>query len=299
MKYTYLLFALLIFACSSPESTSKKVSLKESAPTNDLTETDKQLNITVLLDLSDRVVREASPSQDKKDLEIINTLVSAFKENNKKRGAFLAKGKFKILFSPAPSNPDINTLASNLSVDFSKMDNMQKKNSFDNMESSFSTSLAEIYNQTITSQDWSGSDIWRFFKYDAKDFSIDQSTDYRNILFIVTDGYIYHDNSKEKEGNRSSYITGPLLQSAGLRTNNWKSKFDSGDYGLIPHKVDYSDLEIVVLEINPNPTNMNDEDIIRAYLGKWFSEMNVSKSLIYNTDLPENTKMRIENYFRN
>lgn len=299
MKYTYLLFALLIFACSSPDSAGEKESTEETTPKNDSPKTDKQLNITVLLDLSDRVVIEGTPNQSEKDLAIINTLVTAFKENNKKRGAFLAKGKFKILFSPAPSNSNVNTLASNLSVDFSKMDNKQKKDAFDNMESNFSTSLGEIYGQTIASQDWSGSDIWRFFKYDAKDFCIDQSADYRNILFIVTDGYIYHDNSKEKDGNRSSYLTGPLLQSAGLRSKDWKSKFESGDYGLIAHAVDYSDLEIVVLEVNPNAANMGDEDLIRAYLDKWFTEMNVSKSLIYNSDLPENTKIRITNYFNN
>jgi len=298
MKYFYLIIVIISIGCSSGSQKEEVIAPENnsSAKSNSQLE---QLNITVLLDLSDRVVKEGTPTQSEKDLAIINTLVTAFKENNKKRGAFLAKGKFKILFSPAPSNSNVNTLASNLSVDFSKMDNKQKKDAFDNMESNFSTSLGEIYSQTIASKDWSGSDIWRFFKFDAKDFSIDQSSDYRNILFIVTDGYIYHDNSKKKNGNRSSYLTGPLLQSAGLRNKDWKSKFESGDYGLIAHAVDYSDLEIVVLEVNPNSSNMEDEDLIRAYLDKWFTEMNVSKSLIYNSDLPENTKIRIDNYFNN
>jgi hypothetical protein len=296
MKKVYIIFAILIFSCSSPdvEKANVEAPAKEGAHT-----TEKQLNITVLLDLSDRVIKEGNPSQAEKNLAIVNTLVTSFKENNRDRGAFLAKGKFKILFSPAPSNPNVNTLASNLSVDFSKMDNKQKKNAFDNMESNFSTSLAEIYGQTISSKDWAGSDIWRFFKYDVKDFCIDPSSDYRNVLFIVTDGYLYHENSKEKEGNRSSYLTGPLLQTAGLRSRDWKSKFDSGDYGLIAHSADYSNLEIVVLEVNPASSNLGDEELIRAYLDKWFSEMNVSKSLIYNSDLPENTKIRIQNYFNN
>lgn len=298
MKHLIIILGLFAFSCSSEKkdeegkiiiNTSKSVEKSEK----------KQLNITVLLDLSDRVMSTGSPNQSTKDIEIINNLVKIFKEDNRSRGAFLSKGKFKILFSPSPSDPNINTLASKLNVDFSKMDNKTKKEAFDNIDSNFTLSLREIYDLTINTQNWSGSDLWRFFKFDAKDYAVDQSAEYRNILFILTDGYIYHENSKEKLGNRSSYLTGPLIQSSGLRGNNWKNNFDSGDFGLIAHEADYSNLEVVVLEVNPNSSSLNDEDVIRAYLSKWFTEMKVSQSLIYNTDIPENTKIRLENYFKN
>lgn len=297
MRHLIIFFAILAFSCSSGEQ--NEADSVSNQPQSDVPSDKKQLNITVLLDLSDRVVREGSPSQSTRDQEIVNNLVKVFKEDNRSRGAFLSKGKFKILFSPSPSDPNINTLASKLSVDFSSMDNKSKKAAFDNIESNFSNSLKEIYDLTINTKNWSGSDLWRFFKFDAKDYAIDQSSDYRNILFILTDGYVYHESSKEKIGNRTAYLTGPLIQSSGLRGGEWKTKFDSGDFGLIAHDVDYSNLEVVVLEVNPNSNSLNDEDVIRAYFNKWFTEMKVSKSLVYNTDIPENTKIRLENYFKN
>jgi len=39
-----------------------------------------------------------------------------------------------------------------------------------------------------------------------------------------------------------------------------------------------------------------DEDIIKAYLSKWFEEMGIKKHEIYNTDLPKETKPRIERF---
>lgn len=41
---------------------------------------------------------------------------------------------------------------------------------------------------------------------------------------------------------------------------------------------------------------LNDEDVIKAYLSKWFDEMNIKKYEIYNSDLPINTKTRIEKF---
>jgi hypothetical protein len=55
----------------------------------------------------------------------------------------------------------------------------------------------------------------------------------------------------------------------------------------------------MILEVNPSPQHKNDEDIIRAFLGKWFGEMKIKNTVIYNTDLPESTKRRIENFFKN
>jgi len=53
----------------------------------------------------------------------------------------------------------------------------------------------------------------------------------------------------------------------------------------------------MVLEVNSSVNHKNDEDIIRAFLGKWFDEMKTKDAQIYNTDLPESTRRRIENFF--
>jgi len=60
---------------------------------------------------------------------------------------------------------------------------------------------------------------------------------------------------------------------------------------------DLENLEVLVLEISAeNEKNKIDEDIISHLWKKWFEEMNVSHYEVYRSDLPANTKTRIENF---
>ncbi len=259
-----------------------------------------QLNISVLLDLSDRVIQPMQPSQADRDIEIVSVLIDIFKNSMTTKGAFQSKDKMQILFKPAPTDPNVNNIAKRLSVDLSKLDNKRKKEVYDNIEKDFEEGLQEIYNLTLQTKKWVGSDIWRFFKYDAKELCIETDKNYRNILIIATDGYLYHDQSKDRQKNRTAFLTGTYFQNEGFRNNqSWREKFDNQDYGLIFSGETFENLEVMVLEVNPSPNHKNDEDIIRAFLGKWFEEMNIQNTVIYNTDLPESTKRRIENFFKN
>lgn len=174
-----------------------------------------------------------------------------------------------------------------------------KKKVYDSISEKFKRNLEKIYNQVINKKVYFGSDIWRFFKNDVIDYCIEQNKGedkYRNILVLITDGYIYHANSRDMKKNRSTYITPSFFKKTKLRSNNWKKKMETGDYGFITIRDDLQNLEILVLEINPDPFYIKDEDIIRAYLRKWFREMNVKKFALYNTDLPQYTKGRVDNF---
>lgn len=283
----------LLFSCASePASEESDSELVET-----VTKTE-QLNITILLDLSDRVTQPMEPSQSERDIQIVQNLVEIFRNNMTEKGVFLSKDKMQILFKPAPTNPNINNIAKELSVDLSKLDSKGKKKVYDNISDDFTTNIKEIYDLTLESQKWPGCDVWRFFKNDVNDLCIEKGEEYRNVLVIITDGYFYHEQSEDIEGKRSAYVTGPLLQREGLRNNpNWREKFDSEDYGLISSDETFENLEVMVLEVNPSKVHVNDEDILRAFIGKWFDEMKVGNYVIYNTDLPENTNKRIENFF--
>lgn len=261
---------------------------------------DKQLNINILLDLSDRLVQNLTPSQTERDLEIVSSILNIFKSDMERKGAFASKGKVKIFFHPSPDDTEINNIAENLSVDLTLLDNKQKKIVHDNIEEEFKTNLKKIYELTLKKNQWIGSDIWRFFKNDVKDYCVEDDIRYRNILIIFTDGYIYHTQSRDRVKNRTAYITSEFFNQEGFRHNpKWMEKFNNGDYGLIPNGEDLSRLEILVLEINPFSAHVNDEDIIKTYLKKWFKEMNVQRYSIYNTDLPSNTKKRLVDFFKN
>lgn len=294
MKAKYFIWSLVVILCSCTSKTTKN---EENNNFSDIVKKE-QLNITILLDLSDRVIQPLQPSQSERDIAIVSSIVEIFKSNMEKKGAYKSKDKLKILFTPAPDNASINNIANTLTVDLSKMENRQKKEIFDNITNDFTNGLSEIYKLTLNSKNWIGSDIWRFFKYDAKDLCIDQDKSYRNILVIVTDGYIYHKQSTDRQKNRTAYLTGTFLQNEGFRNNpNWKDKFEKQDYGFISSGQTYEDLDILVLEVNPSNSHKNDEDIIRAYLNKWFTEMKVNHFEIYNTDLPVNTKNKIVRFF--
>lgn len=289
--FKIVLIATLFFSCGSDKT-------QENPADNSTDNQPQQFNISILLDLSDRINDQYHPEQRERDIQIVSAIIDIFKNKMLKDGAFLSKSKMQILFSPAPADPNVNNIAKNLSVDLSKVNNKKKREIFDNIEKDFEDGLKEIYQLTLQNKNWIGSDIWRFFKYDANELCIDKNPNCRNILVIVTDGYLYHIQSKDRQLNRTAFINEKYLQSEGLRIPNWRDKFKNGDYGFINSGKTFENLEVIVLGINPSNQYKNDEDIIRAYIGKWFDEMKIKNKVLYNTDLPTNTQKRIENFFK-
>jgi hypothetical protein len=301
MKYLHcLLIGFLLFTagCGSSSDSSSGNSQNDGKTDPAL----QQLNITILCDLSDRIDVKKYPEKPEhfeRDLAIVKAVSNYFGKDMETKGAYSAKGKIKVIFSPKPQDPNINILAEKLNVDLSKMDPKQKKEVHDNISATFADNLGKIYDTALQSNKWLGSDIWRFFKNDVRDYCIDNDSDYRNILIILTDGYIYHQDSKDKNGNRFAYILPELFDRFKLRNNpNWKETIEKEDFGLISTRSDLGNLEVLVLEITPSPKNKNDEDIIKDILSKWFEEMNVKRFAIFNSDLPEYTKQRLNDFMK-
>lgn len=302
-KFCLYVISLGLFSYCSADSELKTeeanttIGAQNTAPAEQ-----EQLNVTVLLDLSDRVEPSkypASPEHADRDIEIVKYLTHLFKDEMEDKGAYMAKGKMKVIFSPRPEDSEINEIASRLNVDLSKQPNAQaKKKVFDSIEETFNENLRDIYSKVIETKKYPGSDVWRFFKNDVKDYAIDRDSNYRNVLVVLTDGYLFHTDSRNVEGNRTAHLTPQSLQARGLRGNNWRANFDDRDFGYITSRNDLENLEILVLEVNPTPGHKSDEDVIKAYLSKWFDEMGVNKYKIYNSDLPEYTKSRIDDFFQ-
>ena len=300
MRFYSLLFStLFLFSCGS-ESNDKSTN-GEGQSSNTVEQTD-QLNITLLLDLSDRIDTKKYPEKPEhfeRDIAIVKYFSELFVKDMEKRGTFMAKGKMKVIFSPKPQDPNVNLLAEKLFIDLSVMDSKQKKEVHDNLINNFSESITKIYNGTLSESKWIGSDIWRFFKNDVKDYCVESKPNYRNILVVLTDGYIYHQDSKDQNGNRYAYLLPNIISKYNLRKNpNWEQELEKQDFGLISKRNDLENLEILVLEISPSPNYKNDEDIIKSILSKWFKEMNVKRFGIYNSDLPEYTKQRINDFIK-
>ncbi len=308
-RITQLLIPIvLLSSCFSASNEPEKNNKVENSNSTTVKATDRQLNINILWDLSDRIdpqVNPASPQHYERDIEIIKNIASFFKKDMEKRGAYKAKGRMKVFFTPTPENESINAIARNLSCDLSAYTgegaNVKKKEVYDSIESRFVKNANKIYQIALSNnkgkREWDGSDIWRFFKNDVKEYCVDASGNYRNILIILTDGYLFHKDSKDKRANRTAYILPEILKP--FRNNqNWQNLFEKGDYGLISTRKDLQGLEVLVLEITPSKSNKNDEDIIKAYLAKWFEEMGINQSnyVCQNTDLPEYTRKKVEGF---
>jgi len=305
-----LFISVIILSCNSSDSSTKenKKEIDDNPSLSPITSTSKQYNINILWDLSDRIdptINPASPQHSERDIEIIKSVTGIFKKDMEKKGAYKAKSKMRIFFTPTPSDPAINTIARNLVFDLSAYTgdgaNKKKKEVYDSILQRVSENTSKIYELTIqsnkTKKQWDGSDIWRFFKNDVKDYCIEPNNDYRNILIILTDGYIYHKDSRDKQGNKTAYILPEVLKPF-RNNNNWKDVFSKGDYGLISTRSDLQNLEVLVLEISPSKEYKNDEDILKTYLGKWFEDMGISKEnyASHNSDLPEYTRKKIEQF---
>lgn len=294
-----LLAVFVVASLCACSSNSNKKSQTASSGTQTEGNNNAQLNISIFLDLSNRISPNKypeTPSPTERDLASIETIVSCFKDDMEAKGAYRAKGCIKVFFDPTPQIKGINEIAKTLDVDLSKAeDNKEKKKIFDHINEDFLKSLKLIYQNSISSQNWIGADVWGFFKRKVKDRCI--RPNYRNILVIITDGYIYHQNSREKSANRYSYLLPEVLDGQKLRNNpNWKVDMKNTDFGLIAPRKDLQDLEVLVLEIRPEPTKPQDQDIIEETLKKWFDEMGIKRYSILGSDLPANTQSSIREF---
>lgn len=257
----------------------------------------QQLNISVLLDLSDRIDINKHPEQVEKDIAIISEIVDYFKRDMERRGTFDAKGKLQIFMKPFPQIKDINDLQGKLIVDCAGMDIKHKKSLYDSISSIFNKTLQQIYLETNNQGSWTGSDIWRFFQSDVKDYCVEQDTNYRNILIILTDGYIYDQSTTEQHGNRVQNLTSINFRRY-LNATDPIAAIENDDFGLITPRNDLNNLEVLVLELNPNNNDQKHEQILKHCIGKWLKEMGVVKYAVYKTDLPVNTSKRIASFLK-
>src|SRR5690606_18486636 len=132
------------------------------------------------------------------------------------------------------------------------------------------------------------------------DYSI--SSCHRNILVILTDGYMYYDKTQMKEGNRTSFLTPKSLAQLNLKKSNWKEEMETRDLGFIPAAQDLDNLEVLVIGIQSlNDDNPYTQDIIEAYWSKWLLEMGIpeNKFKIKNAVLASNMDKVISDFIKN
>lgn len=295
MKSIYILILVLTFFMSSCSRESKNQKTN-SVKSVEKPITNNNLNISFLLDLSDRINPEKypNPTMDyyKRDAAYIKSVSEAFNQHLRTKKIREMNDKIQLYFDPEPLNEEINVLSNNLKFKITRGNASIEL--LEKILETYSTKPLEIYEHAIKDNRYIGSNTWRFFKNKAINYCIDKS--YRNVLIVLTDGYIYHENTKIREVNRTTYLTPQDIRSFKLTSPNWKSRIQEKGFGFIPATDDLSDLEVLVLGINPDKKNPYEEDIIKIYWSIWLTTMKVKRFDIKNADLPSNMDKLIKDF---
>lgn len=243
---------------------------------------EKPLNISVYLDLSDRIVKGTDEmAQTEKDTAIVNHIVDIFYSNAVQKKEKLVVDRMNVFFYPTPTLSGVSQLAKDLKVDLGATNN--KLGALTTMKDKIQENLGKIYDQAVQSQEFLGSDLWGFFNEQAEVQCL--AKEYRNILVILTDGYVYHQNNIVPSTNPKPNECCSFISPTTLKNGN---PLLVGCNGL-------DDLEVLVLEANPEPNT--DFPKLKIVLENWLKGMGVKKCRVVKTDIPTTTFQSIDKFF--
>lgn len=293
MKTKLLCFSLFIVLIScNKEKVLNGNSVIPDYPSIKLKGKRPNLNISILLDLSDRIDPNLHPNSSmdlyKRDVGYVKSIAQCFEIHIRNKKTIKINDKIQLFIDPEPEAKELNNKIKKLKIHFNR--NNAKIDSILRTSRKYEEITESIYLAALKDNSYIGSDIWRFFKNKVNDYCIEE--DYRNILIILTDGYLYHKNSKKRVKNRSTYLTHKYIQNNNISIKNIEKK----DFGYISSINKLNNLEVLVLGINPFEDDLNEEEVIHKYLEKWFTEMKIERFEIKNTDLPSNTEKIIKNF---
>lgn len=288
-----LMFFLSIISCKV-DSKEEKITQKLEVP--EISFNQSNLNISVLMDLSDRINPEKFPSPAMeyylRDVGYLKSIAKNFEAHVLNKKMVLIDDKIQAFIDPEPSDSTINDKLKELKIAFDKK-NVTKEGIL-LINKKYESISKNIYERAIKDNQYVGSDTWRFFKNKVNSYCIEKG--YRNILVILTDGYIYHKNTIIKDANRTTYLTPQDIRKFGLNKLHWKEKFNQKDFGFVTIETDLSNLEVLVLGINPDVKSPFEEDVINAYWSKWLKEMKVENFEIKQADLPSHMEKIISDF---
>lgn len=283
MKKIFYLLMIISLASCCKDKTGKT----EEGTKNPVVVDSNNINVSILIDLSDRIDPKTNPNPTmqyfQRDTEYIKAIEKGFLNHIKSKKIITYEDQMQVFFNPEPLDPKMNELTKELKVSFDKN---TPRNYFDQVDKKYSELPTTIYQSAIKDGNYVGSDIWEFFKNKVKDYCI--KNDHRNILFILTDGYMYHENTKFSEGSKTSYLTGKLINANHLTTSNFKEVIEKNKFGFVKANDHLNNLEVIVLGINPEKGNPFEEAVIKEYWENWFKEMKIKNYQIKSADLPSN-----------
>ncbi|HZY79296.1 MAG TPA: hypothetical protein VFE50_07230 [Cyclobacteriaceae bacterium] len=211
-------------------------------------------------------------------MKIITSIFSAFKSAVKKNMYIRSSDQFNIIVAPQKNENqrDIIQMENQLQINLKSFTTGQKKKQFDLFEQGLTSRVKTLYNFAVrgkkTSSDYFGADIWKFFNDDLQDIIVPGAV---NHLFIITDGYIYFEDYGKTQHTKNRHSSCKFMSE--LREPDWEEKFDREDYGIIPTSGSYPNLDVMILEIDPEPEFPDEYSMLTKIWKKWLWEMKIKK----------------------
>ncbi|WP_083253218.1 hypothetical protein [Flavivirga aquatica] len=297
MKSRFIIIAILfLVACKDDKQKAPTQIDSKNIETIKLSSKKPDLNISILLDLSDRINPKKYPNPTmeyfERDLGYINSIAKSFELHIRSKRTNKINDHIHLYIDPEPSDSNLNEKIELLDMTFTK--NNAKREYIMQTSVLYDSISRLIYKSAINDNNYIGSDLWSFFKTNVEDFCIEKN--HRNILVILTDGYLYHKDSKLREKNQTSYLRPQDIKNFKLNTSNWKTTIETKNYGFISTKDSLQDLEVLILGINPNPKNPYEQDVILQYWKNWLNSMKIKNFQIKTAILPANMDKIIKDY---
>jgi hypothetical protein len=267
-----LLWAFAVTGCNEFEQAVKDAKKDVPKPPRD--------NYIVLLDLSDRILNN-NQQQVSKDIFVVESIYSAFKSklNSKdpSRLFYTVNDKLKVLVAPQRnSTGEVYDIAGDLRISLSSAQPEQKAKLIEVTEKRFDTLLPMMYKKAVISNnstDYAGADIWRYFNEDLQD---DLEKDAQNTLFIVTDGYMNFESNEGRLSKNNRFTSCTQIINSLKKLPDWNTRFQQGDYGLLPVNKKFPNLRVILLELNPKEDWAGEYTLLTSIWAKWFTEMGIT-----------------------
>lgn len=255
------------------------------------------LNIVVILDTSDRVAEAKHPGQMKRDIAIVEAIVTQFAKivnEHINRSDELEYEDYLAIIIPdqptvvlpdqPPSPPPIPLEITNkLIIEDPKDPNNPFTSLADiraDLEKQKKTLLDELpkvykhvqqYRQT-------GSDIWEWFVYEAEDYFL---TDAQNLIICISDGYLDFDRSIREKRDKHTYMEVEKFHG----DPDYVQKIKNGE-GLLWGSKDFSRYNVKFLlteivlrhERNSGVPYQEDFEIIKTYWETWLNAMGIEET---------------------
>ena len=260
------------------------------------------LNIIVILDTSDRVSKKKHPSQVKRDIEIVEEIVTQFEEvveDHILESEGLAYKDFLAVI--VPDQPSVSSIpweiTDKLTIEDPREDftslrgNSGILTNLKEQKKAILDEMPKLY-EFVQQHKQTGSDIWDWFQSEAEDYFLE---DQLNLIICLSDGYLNFDKNIEAKRRKGTY-----MRVSELRDDpNWKEKIH-GSEGLLLIGKDFSryNVKFLMAEINLRHEKISgvpyqqDFEIIKEYWKTWLSTMGIKDTDFIKQGRPLKKKIK-------